>query len=67
MMCNSPSYNVSASTREPFTTEYHSTLWTTRPVILDDGTIRRFLVTAGPDCTGKVVSREKLNILEVVR
>ncbi|KAK8371799.1 hypothetical protein O3P69_015699 [Scylla paramamosain] len=60
MVCSSPSYSVSASAKEPFTAEYHAITWTTRPAILDGGTVSRFLGTAkADDCTGKVISRAK--------
>ncbi|MPC63809.1 hypothetical protein E2C01_057916 [Portunus trituberculatus] len=52
IMCSSPSYSASASAKEPFTAEYHDITWTTRSVILDGGTIKRFLGTEGRTALG---------------
>ena len=62
MVWSSPSYNAPASTKDPLTEEYHITSWATRRGILDGGTVRRFLGTAGADRTGKVVSRAKWSL-----
>ncbi|MPC82951.1 hypothetical protein E2C01_077640 [Portunus trituberculatus] len=62
MVCRSSLYSASASAKEPFMAVYRATTWTTRPTILDNGTVKRFLGTAGADCTGRVVSRAKWSL-----
>lgn len=55
MVCNKLSFRAFASAKEPSVAKYYTTTWTTRPAIVDRGTVRSFLGIAGMDCAEKVV------------